>query len=198
MTTLEPSVNLVEFRQQQAAAVLARRVPARFADAKVTHPEIRAWVDRYLTNPRETPSIVVAGPTGVGKTYQCWGAIREIVQALAARGKGLRWASTTHPDLNHALRPKGDGSHEHALDPYLRAELLFLDDLGAGKQSEWTGDSLFRLVDHRWATCLPTIYSTNLSPDALVNAVGDRIVSRLADSVRVTLSGRDRRWGVAA
>lgn len=193
-----PVVDRVAFLTEQAATVLSRRIPARFADAVCDHPQVAAWADRFAADPTRVPSLVLTGPTGTGKTRQCWGLLRKVVMAHATTGRRVRWEFTTHPELNDQLRPKPDGSHAWALEPYLHAELLILDDLGAGKQSEWTGDSLHRLVDHRWSHMLPTVYSTNLTPAQLADAVGDRIVSRLADSTRVALKGSDRRREGAA
>lgn len=190
--------DMIQFRTGQAHTLLSRIIPTRFAHAKVDHPKVAKWADDYLNDPDGASSLVLVGPTGVGKTHQGWGAVRAIAEGLAATGRGLAWRATTHPDLNAALRPKPDGSHTWALEPYMEAELLLLDDLGAGKQTDWTGDTLYRLVDHRWANRKTTIYSTNLTPNALTDAVGDRVVSRLADAVRVTIKGSDRRWKDAA
>lgn len=193
-----PVVDPVEFRTQQARTVLERHIPARFADATITDPQITDWAATYLTNPAEAPSLLLTGPTGVGKTHTCWAILRHLTTSRAAAGVGLRWQFTTHPDLNDRTRPKPDESHAYALDPYQNAEFLILDDLGAGKQSEWTGDALHRLVDHRWAHQLVTVYSTNLTSKDLTEAVGDRVVSRLADTLRVVITGQDRRWGRSA
>jgi len=189
-----PTVDPVEFRASQARAVLASRVPAMFADATVEHPAVADWVRRYLADPTSVRSLLLSGPTGVGKTHHAWALLRQVVEGRAQAGKGLLWRFTSHPGLNDELRPKPDGRHAYALEPYLAAELLVLDDLGAGKQSEWTGDSLHRLVDHRWQHRLVTVYSTNLTAQQLTDAVGDRVVSRLADAERVVIKGDDRRW----
>jgi DNA replication protein DnaC len=191
-----PPFDLIAWRIEQARTVLTRRTPPRFADAQATDPDLGAWARRYIADPAQPP-IVLAGPTGVGKTWQAYGALRTIVEGLANRGLGLNWRATNHPDLNDKLRPKPDGSHTWALDPYLETDLLLLDDLGAGRQTEWTGDSLYRLVDHRWANDKPTIYSTNLNATELTAIVGDRVVSRLADAQRITIKGEDRRWSGA-
>lgn len=193
-----PTVDPVAFRVEQAQKVLSARIPARFAAATADYPAVDGWVRHYLTDPASVPSLVLTGPTGVGKTHQCWGALRRIVEGRARAGYGVRWRFTTHPELNDELRPKPDGSHASALDRYLEAELLVLDDLGAGKQTDWTGDSLHRLVDHRWAHQKVTLYSTNLTRKQLIEAVGDRVVSRLADAEHVAIKGGDRRWGLAA
>jgi DNA replication protein DnaC len=185
----------VTWRREMAAGYLARIVPAGFAEAMVDNPEVADWVRGFLDG-TAPPSLLLSGPTGVGKTWLVYGLVRAIVEGRAAQGRGVRLRVVSHPGLNDALRPKSDGSHEFALEPYLTAELVILDDLGAGKQSDWTGDSLYRLVDRRWASRLATVFTTNLTRSALADAVGERVVSRLGDARRVTLKGADRRWGV--
>lgn len=194
MTTLEePPFDLVGFRTAQAKRSLAK-IPARFADEIDLLPQVRDWTVAYLADPAKAKSLVLSGPTGTGKSHQAYQAIRTVVLALAERGLPPHWLAISHPALNDAHRPQPDGSHTIALAPYLEPGLVFLDDVGAGKQTEWTGDVLYRLVDHRWANCLPTVYATNLTPSKLAAEVGDRVTSRLADAVQVTVKGGDRRW----
>lgn len=182
-----------EWVVEQVESVLAAVVPGRFANAAVDHPRVAEWVDRFNQDWRTAPSLLLAGEPGTGKTHLAMAALRSVALTAARRGARLRFRVITHPQLNHALRPKVDGSHEHAMDPYETADLLVLDDLGAGKQSDWTADGLYRLVDARWSAPLPTIYTTNLAPEALADAVGDRVVSRVFDGMRVLLTGSDRR-----
>lgn len=185
----------VRFRRDQALATFTLRVPEVFAHARADHPGVVAWVRRYLADPADCPSLLLVGPTGTGKTHQLWGAIRAVVEGLAEQGRGLRWQVTTHPELNAAMRPGPDNRHVGALERLMGADLLGLDDLGAGKQTDWTGDSLYRLVDYRWSRRLPMIYSANEVGPPLVALVGDRVVSRLGDAMKVALVGGDRRWG---
>lgn len=174
-------------------AILDREIPREFADARVTHTEVGQWVQRHLDDPTAAPLLVIAGVVGVGKTWQAYGALRACVLGAARVNRRCRWRFVTHPQLNDQLRPKPDDSHAYALDPYLEADLLVLDDLGAGKQSEWTADGLYRLVDHRWSHRLPTIFTTNVDPAALAAAIDDRVVSRLATATIVAVTGHDRR-----
>lgn len=194
MTTLEePPFDLVTFRTAQATRSLAK-IPARFAAEIELLPQVQGWTGAYLADPAKAPSMVLSGPTGTGKSHQAYQAIRTVMQALAKNGMSPRWRAVSHPALNDAHRPQSDGSHTTALEPYLAPGLVFLDDVGAGKQTEWTGDVLYRLVDHRWVHCLPTIYATNLTPAKLAAEVGDRVTSRMADAIHVTVQGGDRRW----
>lgn len=192
---VEPSAfNLVEFRREQAESIIASHVPARFEDATASNPDIAEWVEKFLADPKTCPTLLVVGPTGTGKTWQLYGALKAILRGLAEQGLGCDFRTTSHPDLNDAMRPKPDQSHAYALEPYLKAQLVLIDDLGTGKQTEWTGDSLYRLVDHRWSNQLPSMFTTNLTAAKFTEAVGDRVASRLADGVRVPIKGEDRRW----
>lgn len=183
----------VAWRVSTYEAILEREVPREFATTWPAHPEVADWVRMHLENPDAVPLLLVAGRLGVGKTYQAYWALRESVLGAARANRRCRWRLVTHPQLNDQTRPKPDQSHAYALEPYLEADLLVLDDLGAGKQSEWTGDALYRLVDHRWSHRMPTIFTTNVAPSHLATAIDERVVSRLATAALVFIAGPDRR-----
>lgn len=187
------TVDRREFRREQAEATIDR-FPRRYRDAVATHPQVLDWVTRVVASPEDAPSLLLAGRTGTGKTWQAFGALRAVKFGLAERGEGITAAWTTHASLNAELRPAPDGSHRHAIDPYEQAELLLFDDVAAGLSSEWTADSLYRLVDTRWAEMRPCIFTTNLGAEELNAAVGDRLMSRIAGmSTTIVLGGEDRR-----
>ena len=184
-------------RAEMYADRLARKIPTGFTAAKVDNLQVARWVERHKADPLADPALLLSGNTGTGKTWQAYGVLRDLVMSAAWANRTYRWQFVTHPELNSLMRPKPDGSHTWALEPFMDTDLLVLDDVGAGKQSEWTGDSLIRLVDHRWANCLATVYTTNLDPVGLEATVGDRVLSRMASACQVQLAGVDRRWGAA-
>jgi DNA replication protein DnaC len=77
------------------------RIPPRYRLALADHPRITAWVTAITAAGRPGPagapgiatgpSLLIAGPTGTGKTHQAYGAIR----ALLAASVRLRWDATT-------------------------------------------------------------------------------------------------------
>jgi DNA replication protein DnaC len=188
-----PRFDPAAWRAQQAADVLAAVIPPRFAHATADQMQVAGWVRAYLASPATAGNVLLLGPTGTGKTWQAYGALRRIVAAVAAGGHALNWRTIDHPTLNAELRPRPDDEHLAAQHRYETAELLFVDDLGAGRQTDWAADTLYRIVDARWSHCRPTIAASNLSPDDLRAAVSDRIVSRLASGTVVVLKGCDRR-----
>jgi DNA replication protein DnaC len=176
------------------------RIPPRYRHALPDHPRVTAWVAEIARTGRPGPagapgiatgpSLLIAGPTGTGKTHQAYGAVR----ALLAEGVRLRWEATTAADLYASQRPQQGNDPEQQLWRLARSPLLLLDDLGAAKQSPWTEELTYRLVNHRYNQLLPTLVTTNLPVAELRDAVGDRVASRLAEMTeRVILTGRDRR-----
>jgi DNA replication protein DnaC len=164
--------------------------PARYAEATADHPIVTRWVSAFRTNHRRAPSLLLLGPTGVGKTYQAFGALRAAVTVELP----LRWYALTTADLYASLRPRHGHDTEAQLRLYRDAELLLLDDLGAAKPSEFVEEITYRLINARYEACRPSIFTSNLSVEALKETLGDRIVSRLAEMcTRCVLTGDDRR-----
>lgn len=186
---------------QACGDTVARRVPARYAEAVVTNPEIRDWVRTLVaeaapTNPmgcpciRNGPSLLLLGPTGTGKTFEAWGAMR----ALAVSGARFTFEVVTAADLYAKLRPRHGVDSEAEFTTYARPALLVLDDLGAAKGSEWVEEVNYRLINTRYERGLPTLCTSNVPVKQLADHLGDRVTSRLTEMAqRVVLEGGDRR-----
>ncbi|MEU9861446.1 ATP-binding protein [Streptomyces sp. NPDC047971] len=181
-------------------ALADARIPPRYRQALADHPEVAAWVDEIACAGRpgpsgtrgiaEGPSLLIVGPTGTGKTYQAYGAVR----SLLAAGVRLRWEAVTAADLYARLRPRPGLDAERELHTLASCPLLVLDDLGAAKGSEWTEELTYRLINHRYEYLRPTLLTTNLPIPMLRTALGDRVASRLSEMThRVILDGPDRR-----
>lgn len=188
------------------------RVPRHYQTATVTVPEVHAWIDTLTADALAAqaerngvvasithgPSLLLLGPTGVGKTHTAYGAVRE----LSVSGVYARWVATTAADLYAAVRSRPGVDAETEFRRYRDAPLLLLDDLGASRSlTEFTEEVIFRLVNHRYEHHLPTLITSNLGAADLTSRLGDRVASRLAQMCqRVTLKGADqrRRRGEAA
>jgi DNA replication protein DnaC len=174
---------------EHAVAVVDKYAPRRFHRVTTNLPEVAEWVRQYEAHNGCPPrGLLLLGVTGVGKTHAAFAAL----YAAARVGFTVSIRATTVPDLYALARPSGEG--EAGFERFANADLLLLDDLGAAKASEWTEEITYRLIDHRYRECLPTIITTNLPVDDLKVLLGDRIRSRLAEMCqRVTMDGPDRR-----
>jgi DNA replication protein DnaC len=177
----------------------AKRIPPRYRHAVTELPELRQWAhaligSAYNGGPRAQittgPSILLVGPVGTGKTHQTYGVIR----ALAESGAYCPWDSITATDLYAKLRPHPQANAEDDFNRLARTPLLVIDDLGAGKASEWTEEINYRLINQRYEWERPTLIATNIPPLELRTIIGDRVASRIAEmTTRVVTDGPDRR-----
>lgn len=172
--------------------------PLRYRTARADHPEVARWVKEFQADPREAPSLLLLGPTGVGKTWQAYGALRAAAtHPQPAQGVGYRrpsWMAMTFADLNASLRPRSNVDTEAVLERYRLADLLLVDDLGLAKTSEWVEETTYRLLNGRYEQMRPSIFTSNFAVDQLRDNLGDRIASRLSEiCTRVVMAGSDRR-----
>jgi DNA replication protein DnaC len=174
------------------------RIPRHYRDAVPTSPEVRAWVDELVAGAGGRivpaigtgPSLLLLGPTGVGKTYEAFGAIRD----LMVTGVKAKWTAATAADIYAALRPRHLVDSEAEFKRFADSPLLVVDDLGAAKATEWTEEVNYRLINHRYEAEKPTLITSNVRPSQLGDALGDRVASRLTEMCqRVVLKGSDRR-----
>ncbi|QNP71536.1 ATP-binding protein [Streptomyces roseirectus] len=185
-------------RVEYALARWESATPPRFRDAQATLPEVRAWAERALDDPSRAGTLLLTGLTGTGKTHQAYGALRHIASGGPDRFEVL---AVNSADMYGRLRPSAVmGASEQELKRLSTVQYLFLDDFGTSKTSEWTEEITYRLINHRYNHCLPTVITSNLpardadGPD-LTDFVGDRVASRLAEMVTtlVPMIGDDRR-----
>lgn len=162
-------------------------IPSRFSECHMTDldDKVREVLEAYVDAPAAR-NLVLLGPTGTGKTH----AAAAVARALHAQGWELDFVPVV--ELLDELRP---GGREGALENYASATLLLLDDLGAERPTDWTGERMYALVNRRWLEERPTLVTSNLGPDELEAAVGSRVFSRLVgnDAVVVKMTGPDRR-----
>jgi DNA replication protein DnaC len=181
-------------------------VPTKFADALPTAPEVEEWTAAVIRGAQwrgpivtidTGPSLLLVGSTGVGKTYQAYGAMR----ALNLLGIHAKWQVISSADLYARLRPRYGVDSEAEFAAIVDAPVLVVDDLGVEKTSPWVEEVNFRLVNRRYENCRPTLFTSNLSPrdtqdgrPGLRTVLGERVASRLVEmTARVALKGDDRR-----
>lgn len=201
---------LVADRAEMAAVYAEEHTPPRFADALPTIPEVEAWAaaviraavtesqarGQRVTTIQHGPSLLLLGPTGVGKTSEAYGAMR----AISLFGIHDAWVVISAPDLYARLRPRHGVDSEAEFAAVVGAPALVIDDVGASKQTEFVEDVNYRLVNRRYELAKPTMFTSNLPAKStgeipgLDRVLGDRVVSRLREMTRrVSVKGEDRR-----
>ncbi len=133
--------------------------------------------------------LVLAGPTGVGKTHLALAIAWEWFE------DGFSVLFTRVDDLLDWLRlGYDDNSYHQRLEKIRRCSLLVLDDLGAEHAKDWAGEKVDRIVDWRYVDRTPLVVTTNAKSEDLA----PRVASRLYDhscSIVVQMNAEDYRKG---
>ncbi|MFH1177587.1 MAG: ATP-binding protein [Acidobacteriota bacterium] len=158
-------------QRSSEARLAAARVPARFLGCTLESFELwdpstpslgsarnrtRDFVDCY---PGVRKGLLYMGPAGIGKTHLSVAALKELVLTKNVRGLYANFL-----DLVQQLQMTFDGngqSREEILGPVTEAEVLVLDELGAGKLSPWVMDLLYFVVNSRYMENRITLVTTN-------------------------------------
>lgn len=194
-----------EYHRRQRASLAIKRwttaTPFRYQNAQATHPQVTAWANQVINDPRTAGILFLTGPFGTGKTHEAYGALRRVAEAGPDR---FELIALTAPDMYALMRPGGsDQGPEYEVKRLMRIPLLLIDDLGTEKISEFTEEATYRILNERYNECRPLIITSNLpvaNPDGpdLKDQLGQRITSRLAQTTTVVaIRGNDRRLGAA-
>lgn len=163
----------------------AEKVPARYQNATVFHQGAQEWIEAVLVD-RHYTGLLIAGPTGVGKTHLLWGMYYELADRDGPRMEVVKLVK-----LLAGMRPGGDTTQE-TIDKLCQVPILAIDDVGAHKPSEWVNERLYEIIDTRYDNELPIVATTNRKHlDAVLD---DRLASRLEECCEtIFLTGSDRR-----
>lgn len=201
-----------ELDRQRSEAVLqkhlneagapTRYLGSRFADYGQDYPAAAS----ALAAAREVVAgdalgLVLAGPTGVGKTLLAVATAHEWVDRMVAgerRGRALYATQRSLIDgVRESYRADSQISERQAIRQYVQAGLLIIDELGAGRNSADEQYHLAEVVNARHEQQRATILATNypLSDLHQETPLDDRALSRIYSGEwrRVEVVGADRR-----
>jgi len=161
---------------------------------------VEEFVNLY---PESGKGLLLMGAVGTGKTHLAVAGLHALIVDKGARG---RFVDFTTLVLEIQMTFDGSGSSRDILRPLIAADVLVLDELGAGKVTPWVMDLLYYLVNSRYVQNRLTIFTTNHSDfahtaaqETLTDRVSARIRSRLFEMCRrLELRGGDyRRYRLA-
>lgn len=139
--------------------------------------KIVAYCEKYAhTFSKSSSSILMLGPTGLGKTHLSLAIAKEVIL------KGYQVLYCTAQDILRTIEREHfskEISDDETLKTVLDADLLLLDDLGAEYQTSFNTATVYNIINTRLNFGRPTIISSNLTSQELEERYTERVVSRL-------------------
>ena len=179
-------------RARLAAAMIPRRYEHCSLDNLLTYgnPGLKRAVERSRRFIDEFPdvdrSLLLTGPSGIGKTHIAVAILRQLAVEKHVRGfydNARRLLSTVR--LGHD--PANGRSEEHVMNTLTYAELLVLDDLGAGWTINGAHEVMAFIIGARHEERLPTIFTSNhqFRAQGRVQEIGNDTYSRLREMCEI-------------
>ncbi len=144
---------------------------------------LEKWAEKYPNNTKN--NTVIVGKTGVGKTYLTSCLANELLE------KDVSVCFVSAFDLNESFlkyHTSFDKTKQTWLEPFIEADVLFVDDLGTEPMLKNVTKNYFYLVlSERERFNKPVIITTNLMLDELNNRYDERICSRLCNKRNTNL-----------
>lgn len=167
-------------------------VPSKYAHLgkSASFDGITPVVNGWLQDP-EPWLLFLHGDVGRGKTYL---AFNVCFTYIIVWDSPALWYGV--PDLLAKLRSEFDGTERTTVDTLQHFDgIVFLDDLGAEKDTEFSVQELYRIIAAREAGNRKTIITSNLDLPQIASRFNERIASRMSTGLDVRLGGPDRRLG---
>ena len=122
--------------------------------------------------------LCLMGDYGTGKTHLA----AAIANDLRERGKDVLFY--TVPDLLDFLRgafnPKSHANFDKRFHDIVNIPILVLDDLRMTSTSEWADEKLFQILDYRYLSRAPTVFTTSETREGIEEDI-PRLATRLFD-----------------
>lgn len=121
----------------------------------------RNYVDQWSRMQENAMGLLFWGPPGTGKTY----AAGCIANALLDRF--IPVLMTNFGRMLGSMPGPASGEQTACIDRWMQYPLLIIDDLGVERDSAYTAEQVYHIIDARYRSGKPMIFTTNLTMEEL-------------------------------
>lgn len=132
----------------------------------------------------------IHGPTGVGKSLMAKKVMTNVLN------KGMSAYITNPPKLINDIRKETKDFKNDTIQKCVDVDLLVIDDFGTENGTGFQLEQLFLILESRWKSCKPIIFTSNLTLDEISSKYNDkgRIYSRICGTCNIVkMDGKDMR-----
>lgn len=193
-------------RQRIRAERLGRScIPAMFRDADISQcdQKIRDYSSSLPGKCASQPSpsdmgrgLVLQGKVGRRKTYSACAVLLDHLEDYPVRFATMQGILRDIQGAFNGVEKMAD-----VVGRYRNVRLLVIDDFGKEQPTKWSLPVMFEIIDGRYASCKPTIYTTQYRGIELVDRLtingdqkfADAIVSRMSTCEIAIMKGENWR-----
>lgn len=136
--------------------------------------------------------LIFTGNVGTGKTHLAAAIASHIIKNFYVTVDFVVFTDTLS-DIRNAIA-KGSNETEAIENQMCSSSLLIIDDLGKEKQSQFTNELLYRVINKRYKENLPVIITTNYTLQELAERLDYAVFSRIVEMCKaVDMTGDDYR-----
>lgn len=154
------------------------------------------YARNFLDSLKTGRGLLISGPVGTGKTHLVAAIINYIASVHSDKFTGyLQYTAVTN-FLNQLRESYGNKELSTGKIEKRQKEsaLLVLDDLGVEKETDWSVEKLYEIINYRYDEEMPIIITTNLDILCLKKSIDERLFSRIIEMCdSVELTGKDYR-----
>ena len=179
-------------------------IPSRFIHVdynKDVLPFIKDCVDNFKITKK---GLYLYGTAGTGKTHTAYAICKKLSEegqevVVFKSTEILRIIKEEINNHNQGTIFDSSGSFGKTYSSFLEGindfkGLLFIDDFGTEKESEWVIETFYSIIDKKYEDEIPVIITSNFKLDEINEKMGDRFASRIAQMCEIIpMVGGDRR-----
>lgn len=183
---------MTERDRLRAAMIREAGIPERYKDCNVWHwqhpmdQQRRVWdvVRAYCQSIDEALQVgrclVFIGSTGTGKTLLACGIVKHVVE----KGGTARYFTVSDMvgHIRSTFSKDSATTEQEAIEAMAGYDLLVLDEVGRQTDSPHERETLFRVLDRRYANLRPVVLVTNLNPSELQKFLGQALIDRMGEA----------------
>lgn len=179
----------------------AANIPREYHDICLEHffgedkgeviPQVQEYLDRFDDNYHYGLGLTFAGPYGTGKSFLMASILKEIVK----QGRTAYFITFDEFVQHFGATWNDERSKKLMQDTLKRVEILGLDELKTDERNTngFLSDALQAIIRHRTSNLLPTIITTNLTPDKQEQHFTKSFSLLSAKNSFIIMSGKDVR-----
>lgn len=184
----------IEQRRLDAVSALIKNcgVSGRYIDCKLDtyipanekaekiHEALKRYVSDFKRHRDTGTSIFMIGSVGTGKTHLGASMVLEVINKHVMKAhyttitKMLRRVRATY-------QRDADESEDMVINYYANRDLLVIDEIGVQSGSDHEHNTVFEIINERYADMKPTVIISNLGLNEIRTVLGERIVDRFKD-----------------